>query len=402
MVGGDGLEVDWFVGYRPPPENFQAALERILKGEGTYKALLAAYTANPKDEAAAFGLARKWSDRFDQAKADVKYKEVIALDPDGKGGTYTDPDTFVTAPFTDFARYAMASGSFVGNKPDPAPLKAFIAAYPSSPLLRQAYRELGYLYARGPREEAQTFFAEYASRFPDDPEALLAWLRRIIVDKGPLEKGAEVAAKLREVTLSSPDPDVNQILAQFYDLQGNKAKAEEVYGKGFMENQIQRLAYNLIAYSSYWVGKKDNLESAEAMADLILKLQPGDPYVLRSVANIYIRAGEDAKALDLFGPAWLEKGGASISDADLYGYATFWARQGKNLESALAAAKRAVEIQPRIYYYWSTLSDVYAAMGDKTQAVRAAETAVTNAEGQAKQAMQRKLDALLKPPPEKK
>jgi tetratricopeptide (TPR) repeat protein len=401
-VGGDGAEVDWFIGYRPPPETFLASLERILKGEGTYKSLLAAYTANPKDVAAAFGLARKWSDRFDTVRSEAKFKEVVAVDPDGKAGTFTDPDTFVTAPYADFARYALATSSFMGNKPDPAPVKAFIAAYSASPLIKQAYRELSYMHARGPKDEAQAFFAEYGARFPNDPEALSAWLRRIIMDKGPLDKGAELAGKLREISISEPNPDINQLLAQLYDLQGDKVKADEVYGKGYMDNQVQRLANDLIAYSNYWVGKKVNVDNAEAMADLVLKLQPGDSYVLRSVANIYVRAGEDGKALEIYGPAWIEKGGAAITDTDLYSYAAFWARLGKNLESALAAAKKSVEVQPRAYYYWSTLSDVYNAMGDKTQAVRSAETAVSAAEGQAKQAMQRKLDALLKPAPEKK
>ena len=266
----------------------------------------------------------------------------------------------------------------------------------------RAYRELSYMYARGPKDEAQAFFAEYGARFPNDPEALSAWLRRIIMDKGPLDKGAELAGKLRELTLSDPNPNVNQLLAQLYDLQGDKTEVEEVYGKGFMDRQVQRMAYALVAYSNYWVGKKENVDNAEAMADLVLKLQPGDSYFLRSVANVYVRAGEDAKALAIYGPAWIEKGGAALPDTELYGYASFWSRLGKNLESALAAAKKAVELQPKAYYYWSVLSDVYSAMGDKTQAVRAAETAVSAAEGQAKQAMQRKLDALLKPAPEKK
>ncbi|MCK7483912.1 MAG: hypothetical protein M0C28_48175 [Candidatus Moduliflexus flocculans] len=104
VLDGDGAEVDWFIGYTPPPENYQAKLEKILRGEGTFKALQAAYAANPKDVAAVFGLARKWEARNNTPKAREKYQEVIALDPEGKAGSYTDEDSWVTAPFAEYAR----------------------------------------------------------------------------------------------------------------------------------------------------------------------------------------------------------------------------------------------------------------------------------------------------------
>jgi hypothetical protein len=111
---------------------------------------------------------------------------------------------------------------------------------------------------------------------------------------------------------------------------------------------------------------------------------------------VYVRADLDDRALAIYGPAWLEKTIAAGQDRDVNGYASFWLRAGKNLESALAAAKASVEMQPKAYFYWSTLSDVYAKMADKTQAVKAAETAVALAQGRAKEAMQKKLEALLK------
>ena len=133
-----------------------------------------------------------------------------------------------------------------------------------------------------------------------------------------------------------------------------------------------------------------------AMAETALKLEPGSTNIIRSVASVYLRAGDDAKALGIYGPAWLEKAIAAGNDRDVNSYASFWTRAGKNLDSALAAAKAAVEKEPKAYFYWSTLSDVYAKTGDKTQAVKAAETAVALAQGRAKESMQKKLEALLK------
>jgi predicted Zn-dependent protease len=346
--------------------------------------------------AAIFKVARKWGERYDAAKATAEYRRVIALDPQGKAGTFTDEETQITAPYTDFAKYEIASASFLGPKPDPAPVEAFIADNSGSPLVRQAYRDLGNYFSRAPKEAAEAFYAKYAARYPDDPKPLAAWLGRIVRDKGPVDKGLELARKLRELTASDPDPSISRTVAQMYDLAGEKAKAEEVYGPAFMDRRVQSTAFDLVSYAGYWAEKKENLESAMAMAETALRLEPGSINIIRSVATVYLRAGDEAKALGIYGPAWLEKTIAAGGDRDANSYASFWLRAGKNLPSALAAAKASVEIEPKAYFYWSTLSDVYAKTGDKAQAVKAAETAVSLAQGRAKEAMQKKLDALKK------
>ncbi len=404
-MDGDGSEVDWFVGYSPPAENFQTHLEKILRGENTFKALQTAYAANPKDVGVVFRLGLKWSERNDTAKAQEKYNEVVALDPEGKAGSFTDEDdTHITAPCTDFARFEIAAAGFTGAKPDPALIKAFISDYPKSPLVRTAYRQMAsYYISRAAKEDAEAYFAEFTARFPGDAEAVSLWLARVLRDKGPADKADELAGRLWALTVSNPQPRFNQLIAQAYDLAGDKAKAAQAYGKGFMDSQVENLAYSLLTYANYWADRKENLESAEAMAETALKLQPGgDPYFFRSVAGVYLKAGDEAKALGIYGPAWLEKSTADKADQDINGYASFWMRQGKNLESALAAAQKTVELQPKAYYYWSTLSDVHAKMNNKAEAVKAAEKAVELAPATAKAPMQRKLEMLKSPGPDKK
>ena len=366
-----------------------------MKGEGTFKALKAAYAANPKDLAAAFGLARKWDARGDASKAQAKYKEVMALDPEGKAGLYTDEASSVTAPYAEFAGLSLALERLRGRNPDIAPVKAFIAQNPKSRLVKVAYARMGNYYIGGaPSEEAGRFFAEYTSRFPDDPAAAAMWLARVLRDKGPAEKAVELAERLRELSALIPDPRISQMIAQAYDLAGEKDKAEAVYGGAFMQDRVDSLASSLAAYADYWVGKNENLESAAAMAETAARLKPGDPYYLRRIAYAYCAAGREAEALKVYGPDWLEKNGAGSSAQDLRSYASFWLRQGSNLDSALAASKRTVELEPRTYYLWSTLSDIYGKMGNKTEALRAAEKAVELADPQSKPAMQKKLDAL--------
>jgi len=403
VLGGDGAEVDWFVGYRPPPESFQAKLEKILKGEGTFKALQAAYAASPKDVASIFGLARKWEARDNTTKAQEKYREVIALDPEGKAGSYTDENSWVTASYTEFARLLLATANLWSPNPNPAPVKAFIAQYPKSRLVKVAYMKMSNHYVSGAsKEEADKFFSEYTARFPDDPVAAAMWLARVIRDNGPAEKAVELADRLRELSAFVPDPRISQMIARAYDLSGDKDKTEAMYGMTFMQDRVDTLASNLAAYADYWAEKKENLESAAAMAETAARIKPGDPYFIRRVANVYCVAGQEAKALEVYGPDWLERSSPGLAAQDIRNYATFWLRQGKNLDSALAAAKRAVELEPRTYYHWTTLSDIYAKMGNKPEAIKAAERAVELADTKSKASMQKKLEALRGSAPVKK
>jgi regulator of sirC expression with transglutaminase-like and TPR domain len=401
VLDGDGAEVDWSVGYDPPAEKFQASLQKMSDGVETFKALSAAYAKNPKDVAIVFNIARKWSERYNEEKAIEKYKEVTALDPKGTAGTYTQEYTKITVPYTEFAEFSIATAKLMEQKPDMAPIRAFIGKYPKSKLVKQAYGRMAYYYGyQASKEEAAKFFADYAGKYPNDPMVLYSWLSRINRDKEPIDKGIELAAKIEELTDFNPEPGINQLLAQVYTLKGDKAKAEELYGKTFMENQVSSFAYGLVAYSNYWLGQDANKESALAMAETALKLEPDNSYILQQAANAYVKSGKEAKALELYGPAFVKKNAADATS--LYSYAGFWARQGKNLNDALAAAKKSVELMPGAYYAWSTLSLVHEKMKNYPEAIKAKEKAVELAPDTAKETFKKDLEKLKAAAPGKK
>jgi hypothetical protein len=203
----------------------------------------------------------------------------MALDPDGRAGTFTYEAYKATAPYAEFAEFAIARSAAQGRqKPDLAPMKAFLAKHPQSGLAKAAYETMGnYFRSQAPKEEAAAFFAEYAAKFPADPMVLYSWLMRIIRDKDPIDKAVELAAKIEEMTDFNPSPNINQMLAQVYALKGDKAKVEEIYGPAFMAERVSGMAFSLAAYASYWVEQNANLESAAAMIEAALKLEPGMP-----------------------------------------------------------------------------------------------------------------------------
>jgi len=393
LLDGDGAEVDWSVGYRPPAENFQKGLDKMLAGDGTFKALTAAYAKNPKDIATVFGLARKYGDRYDTAKAGEKYKEVIALDPEGKAGAFTHQSYKVTVPYAEFAEFAIARDRASGRNPDLAPLRAFLVKRPQSKLVRQAYESMQYYYAyQAPKDEASKFFEEYASKFPSDPMVLFSWLLRIVRDKEPIDKGVELASKIEEMTEFNPSPNINQLLAQAYALKGDKAKADELYGKTFMEDRVSGLAFSLAAYSAYWLEQSANQESAVAMVETALKLEPENSYIIQQAANAYLKTGQEDKALAVYGSAYAKRNAADATA--LWQYAGFWTRQGKNLNDALAAAKSAVELMPGAYYLWNSLGQVYEKMKNYPEAIKAAEKAVELAPESAKATFKKNVEKL--------
>jgi len=397
----DGSEYDWMVGYDAPAEKFEARLQKSLEGKDTFKSLSAAYAKNPQDVAGVFGLARKHAERRDQAKAVEKFKEVIALDPEGKAGSYTMEYADITVSYTQYAEYAIATQNASGPKADMEPVKAFIKKYPDSPLVKIAYRQMGYYYGQqASKEEAAKYFAEYTAKYPNDARAADMWLARIIKDKDPLEQGQALVDKITELTSDNPVPDMNRDIADFYLLKGDKAKAEEIYGQDFIDGKVSGIAYDIASYATFWLDQEANKDSAVAMAELAHKLQPDNAYFLRQLAAAYVKTGKEDKALAVFGPDYL-KGVAGDANA-VYGYASFWSGQGKNLESALEAAKKAVELRPKANYFWSTLSDVYLKLKNYPEALQAAEKAVELTEGPYQARMKQKVEAIKKAQAEEK
>jgi tetratricopeptide (TPR) repeat protein len=128
-----------------------------------------------------------------------------------------------------------------------------------------------------------------------------------------------------------------------------------------------------MGYANFWVDREKNLESAEATADLALKLKSDDWFSYAQVANIYVKVNKTDKALAIFGPEFVKK--FNDDQSALSNYATFWSNTGTNLESALGAAKRSVSLSSD-YYNNFVLAQVLFKMKTYPEALKAAEKAV--------------------------
>jgi tetratricopeptide (TPR) repeat protein len=277
--------------------------------------------------------------------------------------------------YTEAAEEALGRIAFFGRENDPAPLRAFIAKYPESRFLKDEYALLArfyYLRNSVPKEVATQFFVEYTSKYPHDADVLNTYVERIIGDKGPLDKGIELAEKIKDLVGSPPNPGYTRNLARLYVLKGDPAKADEVYGKDFIEGVASSTVFSLTGYANFWIEQGRNLDSVEAMADLAAKMK-SDQSTRQTVAGIFIRLKKTDKALAVYGPEFVKNNGGD--QLALASYATFWNRQGANLDSALEAARKAVGLTPD-YYNNYLLANILFKLKKYDEALKPAERAV--------------------------
>jgi tetratricopeptide (TPR) repeat protein len=302
--------------------------------------------------------------------------------------------------YTEYAEYSLGILAYRGEKRDLEPLKSFIKKYPESPMLKNAYMYVSLYYmSLGSKEEAGKFFEEYVAKFPDDPNVLNYYVTRIIRDKEPLERGIQLAEKIRDMMKFNPDPRFIKNLAQLYILKGEPEKAENLYGNNFMEGRVSMLGMALMDYANFWVQQNKNTDSAVAMAEMAVRLNPEMWYTIQSLAQVYLKLNKEDKALEVYGPAYVKK--YWDKSVNVRSYAGFWTRQGKNLESALGAAKRAIELTPDAYA-WDTLAQTFLKLKRYDEALKAEEKAVALAEGPSAESFKKKIEQIKKAMAEEK
>ena len=400
-IGGDGAEVDWTVGYGPPPERFHERMMKMVAGNGTYRALSEALARNPKDAAAAFLLADKWAYR-------VQHREKERILSDGRrprsGGDVRDLHRRIRQDERLLCRIRRVrpgrDGPRRANR-SPAPMKAFMAKYPKSQLLKQAYARLSSYYGSAPsKEEATAFFAEYTAKYPDDPEVLAAWLGRITRDKGDFAKGDGARRQDQDPQPGQSRRPDQQDPGRFLSGQGRRRGSRQAYGKDFMKNRAFGVGLDMVDYANYWAGKGSNLDAAVAAVETAMKLYPESSYFVQQAAGVYIKAGREAKALEMFGPAFAKAHGPTLRRSKAM--SSFWGTQGKNLDDALAAGRRLVEIKPIGYYGWYALSVVLLARKDYDGALKAAEKTVELADDMFKDYYRKNIERSRPPKPRTK
>jgi len=293
------------------------------------------------------------------------YKEVVAADPEGRLGTTEYQKSTVSC--TEYAEFMIAQNANYGRgvARSPEPMRAFLGKYPASKLRKAAYSALAshYYSPRTSKEEADKFFDEALTLYPDDP-----WLRyyygiRNTQTKDNLDRAIDVIEGLQ----AFDEGTAANMRAELYALKGDLSRAEASYGSEFAEGLVSNLAYALTEYATFWMERKSNLESAEKMLKTAIQLAPENAYFRQSAANLFLQDEKLDKALGIFGPEFVRTVGTNASA--LINYARFWAQKKQNMESATEALETALKQNPPEYYTIQTAADAFFLMGKADRAL---------------------------------
>jgi len=359
------------VGYDPPAEAFKDILAKMKAGgPESYKGLSAAYAKNPKDVATVFALAEKKNERYPADQVAPLYKQVVALDPDGKAGMTEYRKEKVS--YTELAEFKIGLGAVEAGPPpkvgDPAPLLAFVKKYPESAIVKEAYGGLAnwhYSRAETPKADAYAFFDAYTARYALDPMALWSYMRRIIADKDNLDKGIELGRKAADLAAPAMKMMLLQSLAEIYLLKGDKAQAAEVAERILKEASGGGAVMMLAATSA---------------GDMPVSLPPGGDMGAANAARIFVRADRMDRALAVYGPDYLKKNGDKAQPVTAY--ASFWSSQNANLESALEAAQKATALNAGSWTPWNIRAQLELKLKRYDAALQSAQKALELAPAQ--------------------
>lgn len=198
---------------------------------------------------------------------------------------------------------------------------------------------------------------------------LLMYVSFWTVQNENLESALE-AAKLNSV--KSNTPRGYQLVARVYLMMDKEEEALKVYGADYIKNNMTNISA-LNSYANFWATVGKNLESVEEVIEHLLTLDPGTSSNRRTLARTCVLLDRIDNALQVFGPEYGAQ--ENLSESNLYVYASFWAEQGTNLESALAAALRFKEIGEKSESPYgrgesSLLARIYTKMGKIGEALK--------------------------------
>lgn len=376
ITNAEGKEIDRMVGFGDP-EDFLATLKSSWQGDDTYLKLQERYAKNPNDLVTGFKLARKFDAMYSQEKSKLAldiYQQILEQPEKAKKLSVDYGNDGEKINLYEYTVYALgAAKMYVDRSGKPEELLRFVNEFPKSLLEKSAYQRLcGYFAYSAPVDEARTFFKTLLRTYPDDASMLYYYVNFCTRNKVDIDKGIEAAEKMVDMNSRMIYYHMNAY-ARLLALREDTDLLNKEYGDDYITGKITTLGRDISSYASFWLQRGENLKSVLNALKIAQGTDPLNTRYLSLTAEAYVKMDSLEKALAIYGEDFLYD---HIDDAtSLYSYAIFWTRQETNLDNALLAAERAVQLSDK-YYYWNALGQVYRKMGNYDEAVKAVEKAV--------------------------
>ncbi len=197
FVDGKGNEVDRIIGYLPPSE-YLARIQDIINNKHTLDDYLSQYKNGKANAEIIAGIALKYEDRGDSDNAKEFYTILIK--------EYPDP----TSEYYQRGTYFLASDAF--EKGVSMALNAYIASFPDSPFIEDAFFTMAYHYAdEEMAEEEIKVYLKMIDQFPENTNVLNSYAWRMAELEVNLEDALVKAKQAVELSANNPNSQANII-----------------------------------------------------------------------------------------------------------------------------------------------------------------------------------------------
>ena len=197
FVDDKGNEVDRIIGYLPPSE-YLARIQDIRNNKYTLDDFLAQYKSGQADAEIIAGIALKYEDRGDSENAKEFYLILIK--------DYPDP----TSEHYQRGTYFLASDAFKNGVS--MALNAYIASFPESPFIEDAFYTMAYHYAdKEMKEDEIKVYTQMTHHFPENINVLNSYAWRMSEIETNLEDALEKVKKAIILSVANPSSQANII-----------------------------------------------------------------------------------------------------------------------------------------------------------------------------------------------
>lgn len=288
LLKPDGDELDRINGFDGTDE-FVASVKDYLAGNNLLSTFAAAVEKNPDDIEANFKLAKKYSSRWDDDKADTYYEKTIELDPENTKGFKTEA-TLRRAVYKIQMR----------ENPDPEPLKQFIATNTDEEFIYESYSNLARYYQNQKQnDQALATRKEVLNKLPDNPRVMNDYAMTVFNLR--IESEYEKAKELAEKALTSGDKDAlfsgYYNLINYYRLKEDNDSALAMYEEAI--KNVPKEPFFKYGYATVVMREKiaDKYDRAIELANEAIAMNDGAAYYWDTLAGLLFEKGERADAI---------------------------------------------------------------------------------------------------------
>ena len=286
----EGEEIDRAIGFDGNRDEYFQRLQDFAAGKDTLLSLRAKLQENPDDVEANFKIDKRHIDRYEWENVQPYFANVLELDPGDETG-------FRSESVFNLAVYETRVNGNI------EPLRQFIGTCTDPGLLYRSYGIIASHFIRNERfDDALALYEEALGKMPDNADIMADYAMFVFTSKieDKYELGYSRAKKA--MTLKPEDEDV--LFNSLYSLTAyyrNTENQEEYFAT--YEEALERMPEDTFFMYGYAeailrTGSEDKYDAGIEILKKALELEPEAPHLWHSMSKLYYESGDLDKAIE--------------------------------------------------------------------------------------------------------